>query len=169
MDCKKKRWCNTCCFLRERLYVQIVQQKTCTFHLLYMLSLSNSKKQGRSGDSQCRREGQSPNWLSSFFLRCSEEMLFAVCITDTAALSHLLLYQNTVLFHIFCYLGFQKASATVSVELRNSFQKNCFSPHQLIKTNGFTPRFTNLRLWKRNSPLWFLNMVWRLKQEQWVS
>lgn len=99
-----------------------------------MLSLSNFKnpkkcKQGRSGDRQCRREGQSPNWLSSFFLRCSEEMmLFAVCITDTAALPHPLLYQNTVLFYIFCYLGFQKASATVSVVTQQFSKKLLFFP-----------------------------------------
>lgn len=126
-----------------------------------MLSLSNFKnpKKCANKDAQVtdnvEERGRVQIGFLLFFLRCSEEMmLFAVCITDTAALPHLLLYQSTVLFYIFCYLGFQKASATVSVELRNSFQKMfCFPPHQPTKTNGFTPRFTNLRLWNRKSPL----------------
>lgn len=72
-------------------------------------------------------------------------MLFAVCITDTAALPHLLLYQNTVLFYIFCYLGFQKASATVSVELGNSFQKIfVFPPISRLKQMGLPPDLQTL-------------------------
>lgn len=60
---------------------------------------------------------------------------------------------------------FSKNTLSLSTKPKRLF---CFFPHQPIKTNGFTPRFTNLRLWNRKSPLWFLNMVWRLKQEQWT-
>lgn len=72
-------------------------------------------------------------------------MLFAVCITDTAALPHPLLYQNTVLFYIFCYLGFQKASATVSV-VTQQFSKKLlfFPPISRLKQMGLPPDLQTL-------------------------
>lgn len=100
-----------------------------------MLSLSNFKNPKKSANKDARvtdnveERGRVQIGFLLFFLRCSEEMmLFAVCITDTAALPHLLLYQNTVLFYIFCYLGFQKASATVSVVTQQFSKKLLFFP-----------------------------------------